>query len=108
MRMPVCMTNAIPSCATAGKLSLHWYQLPIVRVAAAFAGRACDWGLRRMAQRAGVTFACVGAGVFVGVLASVSYICIAPHYEPKRLALWQAGLALNRITPSDALMVIAD
>src|SRR6266567_2554033 len=69
MRMPVCMTNAIPSCATAGKLSLHWYQLPIVRVAAAFAGRACDWGLRRMAQRAGVTFACVGAGVFVGVLA---------------------------------------
>jgi uncharacterized protein with von Willebrand factor type A (vWA) domain len=61
-----------------------------------------------MAQRAEATFACVGAGVFVGVLASVSYICIAPHYEPKRLALWQAGLALNRITPSDALVLIAD
>jgi hypothetical protein len=80
----------------------------IVPVAAALAGRAYDCGFRRLAQLAGATPACFGAGVLVGVLASISYFCIAPHYEPKRLALWQAGLALNRITPSDALVLIAD
>jgi hypothetical protein len=77
-------------------------------VAAALAGRACDRGFRHLAQLAGAPLARISAGVLVGVLASVSYICIAPHYEPKRLALWQVGLALNRITPSDALVLIAD
>jgi hypothetical protein len=85
-----------------------WYQLPIVPVAAVFAGRACDWGFRRVTQRAGATFARIGTGVFVAGLVAVSYLCIAPHYEPKRLAWWQAGLALNRLTPPDALALIAD
>ncbi|MGH8070858.1 MAG: ArnT family glycosyltransferase [Candidatus Entotheonellia bacterium] len=85
-----------------------WYQLPLVPVAAAFAGRACEWGFRRVAQRAGATLARIGTGVFVAGLAAVVYLCIAPHYEPKRLAWWQAGLELNRITPTDALVLIAD
>jgi 4-amino-4-deoxy-L-arabinose transferase-like glycosyltransferase len=85
-----------------------WYQLPLVLVAAALAGRACAWGFRRVARRAGVTPARLGAAIFVAGLATVSYVCLAPHYEPKRLAWWQAGLALNRIAPPEALVLIAD
>jgi 4-amino-4-deoxy-L-arabinose transferase-like glycosyltransferase len=85
-----------------------WYQLPLVPVAAALAGRACDWGVRRVAARAGATLARIGAGVFVAGLAAAAYISIAPHYEPKRLAWWQAGLALTRLTPPEALLLIAD
>jgi hypothetical protein len=84
-----------------------WYQLPLVPVAAGLAGRACDWGVRRMAARAGATPARLGAGVVVG-LAAAAYIAITPHYEPKRLVWWQAGLALNRLTPPEALLLIAD
>jgi 4-amino-4-deoxy-L-arabinose transferase-like glycosyltransferase len=85
-----------------------WYQLPLAPVAAAFAGLACDWGVRRVAVRAGAPLARLGAGVLVAGLAAAAYIAIAPHYEPKRLAWWQAGLALNRLTPPEALLLIAD
>jgi 4-amino-4-deoxy-L-arabinose transferase-like glycosyltransferase len=85
-----------------------WYQLPLVPVAAALAGRACAWGVGRVARRAGAAPACLTAGVFVAGLATVSYVCLAPHYEPKRLAWWQAGLALNHLTPPEALVLVAD
>jgi 4-amino-4-deoxy-L-arabinose transferase-like glycosyltransferase len=85
-----------------------WYQLPLVPVAAALAGRACAWGFGRVARRAGATPARLGAAIFVAGLATVSYVCLAPHYEPKRLAWWQAGLALNRVAPPEALVLIAD
>ncbi len=44
----------------------------------------------------------------VAGLAAAAYISIAPHYEPKRLAWWQAGLELKRVTPPEALVLIAD
>jgi 4-amino-4-deoxy-L-arabinose transferase-like glycosyltransferase len=85
-----------------------WYQLPLVPVAAALAGQACDWGVRRVVARAGATPACLGAGVLVAGLAAAAYVSIAPHYEPKRLAWWQAGLELHRLTPPETLVLIAD
>ena len=85
-----------------------WYQLPLVPVAAALTGVACEWGFQRVSQRAGATLARISASMLVVGLAMVSYICLAPHYEPKRLAWWQAGLELNRITTPDALVLIAD
>ena len=85
-----------------GNYEHDWYQLPLVPVAAALAGRACAWGFGRVAQRAGATLARLAAGVFVAGLAAAAYIAITPHYEPKRLAWWQAGLALNRLTPPEA------
>jgi 4-amino-4-deoxy-L-arabinose transferase-like glycosyltransferase len=85
-----------------------WYQLPLVPVAAALAGRACARGFGRVARRVGATPARLGAAIFVAGLATVSYVCLAPHYEPKRLAWWQAGLELKRVTPPEALVVIAD
>jgi hypothetical protein len=85
-----------------------WYQLPLAPVAAALAGRACAWGFGRVARRAGAPLARIGAGVLVAGLAAAACIALAPHYEPKRLAWWQAGLALNRLTPPEALLLIAD
>ncbi len=91
-----------------GNYRHDWYQLPVVPVAAALAGRVCDRAFRRLAQRTGAMLALMGAGVFVVGLAYVSYVCIASHYEPKRLPWWQAGRELDRITPPDALVLIAD
>jgi 4-amino-4-deoxy-L-arabinose transferase-like glycosyltransferase len=91
-----------------GNYRHDWYQLPLVPVAAALAGLACDWGGRRVAARAGAPLARLGASVLVASLAAAAYIAIAPHYEPKRLAWWQAGLALKRLTPPEALLLIAD
>jgi 4-amino-4-deoxy-L-arabinose transferase-like glycosyltransferase len=91
-----------------GNHAHDWYQLPLVPVAAALAGRACAWGFGRVARRAGAALACLTAGVFVAVLAVVTSLALAPHYEPKRLAWWQAGLALNRLTPPEALVLVAD
>ena len=91
-----------------GNYRHDWYQLPVVPVAAALAGRACDQAFRHVAERTGARLAFIGAGVFVAGLAYVSYVCIAPHYEAKRLAWWQAGCELNRITPPDTLVLIAD
>jgi 4-amino-4-deoxy-L-arabinose transferase-like glycosyltransferase len=85
-----------------------WYQLPLVPVAAALAGRACAWGFGRAARRTGATPARLGAGVLVAGLAAAAYIAATPHYAPKRLAWWQAGLALNRLTPPGTLVLIAD
>jgi hypothetical protein len=91
-----------------GNYHHDWYQLPFVPGAAALAGRACAWGGRRLAQRAGATLTRIATSVFVAGIAAVAYISIAPHYEPTRLAWWQAGLALNRLSPPEALVLIAD
>jgi hypothetical protein len=93
----------------AGEGNRHdWYQLPIVPAAAALGGRACDEVSRRIRRRLGSAPALICASGFWLGLAAASYLCLAPHYEPKRLPLWQAGQELDRITPPDALVLIAD
>jgi hypothetical protein len=82
--------------------------LPIVPGAAALGGRACDEVFRRLGRRIGSAPTLIWAGVFWAGLAATSYFCLAPHYEPKRLPLWQVGRELDRITPPDALVLLAD
>jgi 4-amino-4-deoxy-L-arabinose transferase-like glycosyltransferase len=95
----------------AGEGNRHqWYQLPIVPVAAAFAGLACDFALRTCAQLTGAKIAAVLCCIFYAALAYLSYSSLKPLYEPQpqRIQAWQVGNALNHITPADALVIVAD
>ena len=96
----------------AGKGNRHqWYQLPLVPVAAAFAGVSCDVALRQFVQLTRARIAGVLAcGLFYAALAYLSYSALKPLYdpEPQRLQAWQLGRALRQITPGNALVIVAD
>jgi 4-amino-4-deoxy-L-arabinose transferase-like glycosyltransferase len=83
-----------------------WYQLPAVPIAAALAGRAFDYLLRRLGAltRSKVTEFCGGAVLFAAV-AAVSYMYVKPLYDPWATPLRKAGHKIDRIAPVDALAV---
>jgi Dolichyl-phosphate-mannose-protein mannosyltransferase len=91
-----------------GNYRHDWYQLSFVPAAAALGGRACEEVFRRLRRCIGSAPALIWAGLFWAGLAFASYLCLAPYYEPKRLPLWQVGRQLDRITPPEALVLIAD
>jgi len=83
----------------------RWYQLPLVPIAAAFAGAACTFfGSNISSRRAAIALSILLAGSF----AILSYMYVRPLYESSAAQLRDAGLELNKITPSDALIVAAD
>ncbi len=83
----------------------RWYQLPLVPIAAAFAGAACTFfGSKISSRRAAIALSILLAGSF----AILSYMYVRPLYESSAAQLRDAGLELNKITPSDALIVAAD
>ena len=82
-----------------------WYQLPLVPIAAAFAGAACAFLASKTSWRpAAITLSILLAGSF----AILSYLNVRPLYESSAAQLRDAGLELNKITPPDALIVAAD
>jgi hypothetical protein len=84
-----------------------WYLLPVVPVAAAFAGRACDFALARIAR--GALWKTVVLGlIFFSSLSSFSFVYLKPLYEPVALAPWRAGNELNRLAPLDTLIAAGD
>jgi hypothetical protein len=96
----------------AGEGNRHqWYQLPIVPVAAAFSGFSCDAAWRSLAQLTGSKIAptCMCC-IFFAALIYLSYSALKPLYapEPRRLQAWKVGNELNRIAPTDALVIAAD
>jgi hypothetical protein len=95
--------------AGAGHWLHPWYQLPIVPVAAAFAGRAATAGLRALGRlshsRVVAGTAAVGSLCLLGYL---SYLYVKPLYNARYTSLWLVGRALNAMTPPQALVVIAD
>ncbi|PYJ18339.1 MAG: hypothetical protein DME94_02070 [Verrucomicrobia bacterium] len=84
----------------------RWYQLPLVPIAAAFAGAACaSIGSKIASSRiAIVTLSILLASSF----ALLSYLCVRPLYESSAAQLRDAGLELNKITAPGALIVAAD
>lgn len=86
-----------------------WYQLPMAPVAAALAGVGYDFtGRRLMALTRSKTLLTVSSCVFFAALAYLSYIYVTPLYAHQRPWLWSVGRELNRITPPEALVIIAD
>src|SRR5436309_1254638 len=83
----------------------RWYQLPLVPIAAAFAGAACTFfGSNISSRRAAIALSILLAGSF----AILSYMYVRPLYESSAAQLRDAGLELNKLTASDALIVAVD
>ncbi len=82
-----------------------WYQLPFVPIAAAFAGVACAFLASKISSRAAlVTLSMFLASSF----AVLAWLYVQPLYESSAGPHRNAGLELNKITTSDALIVAVD
>lgn len=83
----------------------QWYQLPLVPIAAVFAGCVCAW----IAARARLPRALLAPGAMLLVLSfgSSSYFCVQPLYRPAAAGLRNLGLELNEATTANALIIAA-
>lgn len=82
-----------------------WYQLPLVPIAAAFAGAACASIATKFESRgAQLALSILLAGCF-GFL---SFVYARPFYRPLAGQLHDAGLQLKRTTAPNSLIVAAD
>jgi 4-amino-4-deoxy-L-arabinose transferase-like glycosyltransferase len=85
----------------------HWYQLPLVPVAAAFAGAACGC----MAQRSSLprTPRCAFSILLAVSFGVSAFAYVRPFYHSRAsTALRDLGLELKTATPPNALIVGAD
>ncbi|HEV2095065.1 MAG TPA: hypothetical protein VGQ82_01030, partial [Chthoniobacterales bacterium] len=84
----------------------QWYQLPLVPIAAIYAGcAAARWqekfSSHRLVAAAGVVLTTVAFG-------ASSFLAVRPYYTPVASELRELGFELRAITPPDALIVAAD
>jgi 4-amino-4-deoxy-L-arabinose transferase-like glycosyltransferase len=82
-----------------------WYQLPLVPIAAAFAGAACAFVGSKISSRRTVATLCI---LLAGSFAILAFLYVRPLYESSAAQHRDAGLELNKITASDALIVAVD
>jgi 4-amino-4-deoxy-L-arabinose transferase-like glycosyltransferase len=84
----------------------RWYQLPLVPIAAAFAGTACVFvGSKISFSRVAVVAFSI---LFASLFAVLAYLCVRPLYKSSAADLRDAGLELNKITARNALIIAAD
>jgi hypothetical protein len=81
-----------------------WYQLPLVPIAAVFAGCAWAWIGRVGASRP--IFA-LGSVLLAGSFGVSSYFCLQPFYRPAAASLRDLGRELNEATMPNALIIAA-
>jgi len=82
-----------------------WYQLPLVPIAAAFAGAACAFvGSKTSSRVIAVTLSIL----LVSWFATLAFWCVQPFYQSSAEQLRDAGLELKKVTAPDALIVAAD
>ena len=83
----------------------RWYQLPLVPIAAAFAGAGCAFmGSKISSRLAAITSSILLAVTFL----ILAFVYVRPFYESSAAQLRGAGLELKKATPPDALIVAAD
>jgi 4-amino-4-deoxy-L-arabinose transferase-like glycosyltransferase len=83
----------------------QWYQLPLVPIAAVFAGCACAWfAARTQFSRKLLAF---GAVLLAASFLLSSFYCAQPLYRPAAASLRDLGLELNEATTSNALIIAA-
>ena len=83
----------------------RWYQLPLVPIAAAFAGVACAFVGSKIPSRVILVTLSV---LLVSSFTTLAFWCVQPFYQSSAAQLRVAGLELKKVTPSDALIVAAD
>jgi len=82
-----------------------WYQLPLVPIAAAFAGAACAFLGSKISSRA---IAAILSVLLVSSFTTLAFWYVQPFYQSSVAQLRDAGLELKKVTPPDALIVAAD
>src|SRR5262249_28462547 len=83
----------------------RWYQLPLVPIAAAFAGAACaSVGSRIPSRLAAITSSILLAVTFL----IPAFVYVRPFYESSAAQLRDAGLELKKVTLPDAWIAAAD
>ena len=82
-----------------------WYQLPLVPIAAAFAGAACAFVGSKISSR---VIAVTLSILLVSSFTTLAFWCVQPFYQSSAAQLRDAGLELKKVTPPDALIVAAD
>ena len=82
-----------------------WYQLPLVPIAAAFAGAVCAFVGSKISSR---VIAVTLSILLVSSFATLAFWCVQPFYQSSAAQLRDAGLELKKVTPPDALIVAAD
>jgi 4-amino-4-deoxy-L-arabinose transferase-like glycosyltransferase len=82
-----------------------WYQLPLVPIAAAFAGASCAFFESKISSRVAVVALSI---LLAGSFAILAFLYVRPLYESSAAQHCDAGLELNKITASDALVVAVD
>ena len=84
----------------------QWYQLPLVPIAAAFAGAGCAFVASKISER----YAKITLSILVAVAFAIfAFAWVRPLYRShSSAALRDLGLELNRVTPANALIVAAD
>jgi hypothetical protein len=83
----------------------QWYQLPLVPIAAVFAGCACVW----VAARSGISkmLLSVGAVLLIASFVVSSFYCTQPLVRPAAASLRNLGIELNEATTPSALIIAA-
>ncbi len=82
-----------------------WYQLPLVPIAAAFSGAACNFFRSKISSRV----VAVGLSILLASsFAMLAFLYVRPLYESSAAQHRNAGLELNKITTSSALIVAVD
>src|SRR5438128_8613512 len=100
------LTAVVVFIVAAGYGNRHpWYQLPLVPIAAAFAGAACAFFGSKIPSRIAVMALSV---VLASSFLILAFVYVQPLYEPSAAQLRDAGLELNKITAPGALIVAAD
>ena len=84
----------------------QWYQLPLVPIAAAFAGCACQWLAPRLWSHRAVL--AVASVLLVAAFGVSSYDCALPFCRPTAAGLRNLGLELREATTPNALIIAAD
>ncbi len=83
----------------------RWYQLPLVPIAAAFAGVACAFIASKISSR---IIAVALSLVLAGSFATLAFWYVEPLYQSSAAQLRDAGLELREVTSPVALIVAAD
>src|SRR4030095_9388166 len=82
-----------------------WYQLPLVPIAAAFAGTACAFVCSKISSPC----LAVSLSILLGSsFTTLAFWCVQPFYRSSAAQLRDAGLELKKVTPPEALIVAAD
>ena len=83
----------------------QWYQLPLVPIAAAFAGAACAFIAAKISSRATKIILSI---VLIIMFSFSAFVYARKFYQSSALPLRDAGLRLKTVTPASALVVAAD